>query len=60
MERRYKQLNLEERVRITELKARGFSLRAIAEALGRSPSTIAREVGRNSSPSYMLYMSHRA
>ncbi|MBI4823380.1 MAG: helix-turn-helix domain-containing protein, partial [Nitrospirae bacterium] len=42
------------------MKARGFSLRAIAEALGRSPSTIAREVGRNSSPSYMLYMSHRA
>ncbi|MBI4823805.1 MAG: helix-turn-helix domain-containing protein, partial [Nitrospirae bacterium] len=59
MERRYKQLNLEEGDRITELKARGFSLRAIAEALGRSPSTIAREVGRNSSPSYMLYMSHR-
>lgn len=60
MERRYKQLSLEERDRITELKAWGFSLRAIAEALGRSPSTISREVGRNSSPAYMLYMSHRA
>lgn len=60
MERRYKQLSLEERDRITELKAGGFSLRAIAKALGRSPSTVAREVGRNSSPAYMLYMSHRA
>ena len=60
MERRYKQLSLEERDRITELKAGGFNLRAIAEALGRSPSTVAREVGRNSSPTYMLYMSHRA
>ncbi|MDP2168501.1 MAG: IS30 family transposase [Thermodesulfovibrionales bacterium] len=60
MERRYKQLSLQERDRITELKAGGFSLRAIAEALGRSPSTVAREVERNSSPAYMLYMSHRA
>jgi len=60
MERRYKQLSLEERDRITEMRAGGFSLRAIAEALGRSPSTITREVGRNSSPAYMLYMSHRA
>lgn len=60
MERRYKQLSLEERDRITEMRAGGFSLRAIAEVLGRSPSTITREVGRNSSPAYMLYMSHRA
>lgn len=60
MERQYKQLSLEERDRITDLKAGGFSLRAIAEALGRSPSTIIREVRRNSSPAYMLYMSHRA
>lgn len=60
MERRYKQLSLEDRDRITELKAGGSSLRAIAGALGRSPSTIAREVGRNSSPAYALYMSHRA
>lgn len=60
MERRYKQLSLEERDRITEMRAWGFSLRAIAETLGRSPSTVAREVGRNSSPAYMLYMSHRA
>lgn len=60
MERQYKQLSLEERDRITEMQAGGFSLRAIAEALGRSPSTITREVGRNSSPAYMLYMSHRA
>jgi len=60
MERRYKQLSLEDRDRITEMKAGGLSLRAIAGELGRSPSTIAREVGRNSSPAYALYMSHRA
>ena len=60
MERRYKQLSLEERDRITEMKLEKLSLRAMAKALGRSPSTISREVGRNSTPAYRVYLSHRA
>ena len=44
----YHQLSLEERYRIAQLRAAGQSLRQIAAALGRQPSTIAREIKRNS------------
>src|SRR4030043_283301 len=60
MERRYKQLSLEERDRITEMKLESLSLRAIAKELGRSPSTLSREIWRNSTPAYRVYLSHRA
>ena len=40
MARRYKQLSLEERDRITEMKSGGLSLRAMAHELERSPSTL--------------------
>ncbi len=60
MERRYKQLSLEERDRITEMKLESLSLRAIAKELGRSPSTLSREICRNSTPAYRVYLSHRA
>lgn len=40
--------------------AEGKSLGDIARALGRSKSTISREIKRNSSPEYRLYLSHRA
>lgn len=60
MEKRYKQLRLEDRDRITEMMAEGSSLTEIAGALGRHKSTISREVRRNSSPAYRLYLSHRA
>jgi IS30 family transposase len=60
MERRYKQLSLEERGRITEMKVEGLSFRAIAKELGRSPSTLSREICRNSTPAYRVYLSHRA
>ena len=36
--------------RIADLKSAGASLRAIAEALGRSPSTISRVLRRNACP----------
>jgi IS30 family transposase len=36
------------------------SLRKIAQELGRSPSSISRELQRNASPEYRLYLSHRA
>jgi len=60
MEKRYKQLRLEDRDRITEMMAEGRGITEIAEALGRHKSSISREVRRNSSPAYSLYLSHRA
>lgn len=44
--KKYKQLNLEERVTIKVLLQQGKSKRAIARYLGRSPSTIHREICR--------------
>jgi IS30 family transposase len=60
MKKRYKQLSLEERDRITEMTWAGSSITEIAKELGRAKSTISREVLRNSSPAYKLYLSHRA
>jgi IS30 family transposase len=48
MGRGYAQLTLEDRCEISRLQADGRSIRQIAAALDRAPSTIAREVKRNS------------
>ena len=50
MGRHYDQLGLGERIEIYRLHAGGISQRKIAAALGRSPSTISLELGRNSKP----------
>lgn len=47
MGRRYEQLSLDQRVEISRLQADGCSIRQIAAALDRSPSTISRELRRN-------------
>src|SRR4030088_1971172 len=47
----YGQLSLEERGEIYRLHAGGRSQNEIASALGRVPSTISRELRRNSQPS---------
>lgn len=47
MGRRYSQLGLEERIRLAELHREGRSNAQIAAALGRSPSSIGRELKRN-------------
>ena len=47
MEQKYAQLTIEERCEIARLRASGVSIRQIAAALDRSPSTIAREMKRN-------------
>ena len=47
MGRTYKQLSLEERCEIARLSADGASIRQIAAALDRPPSTISREMNRN-------------
>ena len=44
----YTQLQPEERVTLASLHQQAFSVRAMAETLQRSPSTISRELGRNS------------
>jgi len=52
-------LSLQERELIRDLSAAGTSLRAIAQAMGRAPSTISRELGRNSDPRFG-YLPHGA
>ena len=53
-------MSLEERDRITEMKSGGLSLRAMAHELERSPSTLSRELKRNATSAYRIYLSHRA
>lgn len=48
MGRRYEQLSLEDRCEIARLQADGHSVRQIAAVVDRAPSTIARELKRNS------------
>jgi len=48
--RRYRQLTSRERYELSALRKQGFSQAAIARALGRDPSTISREVRRNTKP----------
>ena len=50
MENRYSQISIEERCELARLQAQGTSIRQIAASLDRAPSTIARELKRNSSP----------
>ena len=58
-------LTLLERERIAELRAGGASIRAVAATLGRPPSTVSRELARNTDPDdpddiYRPYAAHRA
>lgn len=43
----YQQLQLQERIALSQLREQGLSIRAIARMLGRSPSTLSRELARN-------------
>ncbi|PCC25716.1 IS30 family transposase [Glutamicibacter sp. BW78] len=54
-------LSLIEREKIHDLARGGESMRTIGEKLGRSPSTISRELGRNSTNTlgYLPYTAHR-
>jgi IS30 family transposase len=45
--RKYHQLTSEERYALATLRRQGYTLRAIARALDRAPSTISREIRRN-------------
>lgn len=60
MGKRYNHLSLEERDKITIMKSEGKAIREIARVIGRDKGTISRELQRNSSSEYKLYLSHRA
>src|SRR6202008_2736193 len=47
MGRKYEQLSLDDRCEIARLQGEGQTIRQIATALDRSPSTISREIRRN-------------
>ena len=48
----YTHLTIEERVTLMIMRMQGASLRAIAQVLGRQPSTLSREVRRQSQPGH--------
>lgn len=50
MAKTYKQISLKERIEVYRMHKEGRSARAIARALGRAPSSITRELNRNSHP----------
>lgn len=53
-------LSQDERIQIADLRHARFSVRAIAERLGRSPSTISRELRRNGTKrTYRPFDAHR-
>src|SRR3990170_3300219 len=60
MENQYKHLTMTERDKITELLYERKTVSEIAKAIGCHKSTISRELKRNSSPEYKLYLSYRA
>src|SRR3972149_1786025 len=60
MEKQYKHLTMVQSVKITELRYEWKNISEIARALRCHKSTISRELKRNSSQGYKLYLSHRA
>jgi len=61
MPKTYRHLSAEERDILAVLKSNGHSIRQIAKVLSRSPSTISRELKRNSPPVYKgYYLAHKA
>jgi IS30 family transposase len=53
-------LDREERYEIARLRESGLSMRQVAARLGRSPSTVSRELGRNAGPHAGGYQPERA
>ena len=58
---KYQQLQPEDRVTIASLHQQKLGIRAIARVLGRSPSTVSRELARNgrSGHSYASALAHQ-
>lgn len=60
MKNTYRHLSSEERDKIAYLRAKGTSLSDIAKLLRRNKGTISRELQRNKSPTYNVYLANRA
>ena len=60
MKNTYSQLSSEERDQIAILRAQGKSLSDIAKIIGRNKSTVCRELNRNRTPTYNVYLPHKA
>lgn len=61
MKTNYNHLSIEERDKLAVLKGQGNSLRAIAKILGRSHSSLVRELKRNAPPvNSGYYLAHKA
>ena len=56
----YKHLSGEERDQIAYLRAQGKSISDIAESIRRNQGTISRELKRNRSPIYNIYLANKA
>lgn len=56
----YKHLTINERACIYQFKKLGMSVRKIAEAIDRSPSTVSRELKRNYCGKRYKYLPHIA
>jgi IS30 family transposase len=56
----YKHLSSEERDKIAYLRAQGKSISDIAESIERNKSSISRELKRNRSPIYNVYLANKA
>jgi IS30 family transposase len=53
-------LDRDDRYEIARLRGQGFSLRQVAARIGRSPSTVSRELARNADPRTGGYVPERA
>jgi len=60
MHKPYKQITQDERDLIAHLHAKGLARSEIARRIGRDKSTISRELRRNGSGIYDVYLSHKA
>jgi IS30 family transposase len=60
MHKPYQQLTQDERDLIAHLHAKGLARSAIARRIGRDKSTISRELRRNGSGIYDVYLAHKA
>lgn len=56
----YKQLSCEERDKIAYLRAKGKNITDIARSIERNKGTISRELRRNKSPVYDVYLANKA
>ena len=58
MNKKYKHLNQDERIKIEKYLDKGYSVRTIAEIIGRNPGTVSRELNKSRRRAYSAHDSH--